>query len=273
MFSKKMVIIVAVGLLLFFNLTILTVTSKRDMSAPSGVQKVVIPVVAPFQKGVIRSIRSLKRVWEDYFYLVNVSKENRALKKELSIAKEHNNLNREIQLFNTRLREFLKFKKTITRDVVAAEVISKDSSAWFKTIIIDKGEDHGVTKGLSVVVPEGIAGQVIDVADKYAKVLLVIDTNSAVDALVQRTRARGLINGESNNSCYFKYALRKHDIREGDIIVSSGLDGVYPKGFLLGEVSGVHKQNSGIFQEVKVTPFVDFEKLEEVLVILNSEKG
>ncbi|MBU1168376.1 MAG: rod shape-determining protein MreC [Proteobacteria bacterium] len=268
MLSKKMVIVVVGIMLLFFNMTILSVTSKRGVSAPSGMEKVIIPIVAPFQKAVAHSIRFVKGVWEDYFALVNVSKENRELKIALNLSNEKKNRYREMELFNSRLREFLKFKNQTNSDVLAAEVISKDSSAWFKTIMIDKGLLDGVEKGLPVVVPEGIAGQVIDVADRYAKVLLIIDRNSAVDGLVQRTRARGVIKGESENTCLFQYALRKEDVKARDIIVSSGLDGVYPKGLLLGEVSEVVRRNSGIFQEVKVTPFVDFEKLEEVLVVL-----
>lgn len=270
MFSKKMVIIVVGILLLFFNMTILSVTSKRGLSAPTGIEKVLIPIVAPFQKAVSHSIRVVKEVWEDYFSLVHASKENRELKNALALSNEMKNRYKEIELFNSRLREFLKFKNQTNSEVLAAEVISKDSSAWFKTIMIDKGRLDGVEKGLPVVVPQGIAGQVIDVADRYSKVLLIIDRNSAVDGLVQRTRARGIVKGESDDICLFQYALRKEDVKAQDIIVSSGLDGVYPKGLLLGEVSGVVRRNSGIFQEVKITPFVDFEKLEEVLVVLTT---
>jgi rod shape-determining protein MreC len=119
-----------------------------------------------------------------------------------------------------------------------------------------------------VGVPEGVAGQVTDTSAQYAKVMLIIDRNSAVDAFVQRTRARGIIKGESTSSCVFQYALRKDEVRVGDKIVASGLDGVFPKGMPIGEVSGVVRRAAGIFQEVTVTPHVDFEKLEEVLVIL-----
>lgn len=273
MVSKKMVIIVVVILLLFFNMTILTMTSRLDMSAPGGVERVFIPLVSPFQKAVIRSIRSIKNVWHNYFYLVSVARENSELKKALSISNEKNNLYRETELFNERLRGYFKFKDKIDYSVIAAEVIAKDSSAWFKTIIIDKGTEDGVKTGMPVVVPEGIAGQVVDAAAKYSKALLIIDRNSAVDALVQRTRARGIVKGESEDGCLFKYALRKHDIVKGDIIVSSGLDGVYPKGLRLGYVADVVKKDSGIFQDIEVEPFVDFEKLEEVLIVLNPEKG
>ena len=98
--------------------------------------------------------------------------------------------------------------------------------------------------------------------------LLIIDPNSAVDALVQRTRSRGLIKGIVGGKCLFKYVLRKHEIRVGDAVISSGLDGVYPKGLHIGKISGVIRRNAGIFQEVTLTPFVDFEKLEQVLIML-----
>jgi rod shape-determining protein MreC len=151
---------------------------------------------------------------------------------------------------------------------VAAEVIAKDPSGWFKTVIIDKGSLDGLQKGLPVVLPTGIAGQVIEVSGRYAKVMLIIDRNSAVDALVQRSRARGIIKGESADQCRFEFVLRKHDVQIGDTVIASGLDGVYPKGLRIGRVSDLIQSSSDIFYEITVTPFVDYEKLEEVLVIL-----
>ena len=122
---------------------------------------------------------------------------------------------------------------------------------------------------LPVLVPQGIAGQIIDVSMHSSKVLLIIDQISSVDGLVQRTRARGIVKGGSAGRCFFVYALRKHDIKADDVIVSSGLDDVFPKGLRIGRVSNVSRNNSGIFQKVMVKPYVDFEKLEEVLVLLS----
>jgi len=113
---------------------------------------------------------------------------------------------------------------------------------------------------------------VVDVSSRYSKVMLIIDRNSSVDALVQRTRARGIIKGEASGHCLFKYVLRKDDVRAGDKIVASGLDGVFPKGLPVGDVKEVIRRTSGVFQEVRVVPYIDFEKLEEVLVILNPPK-
>ncbi len=166
----------------------------------------------------------------------------------------------------------MNFHKETDFKSFAAQVVARDPSGWFKSVIIDKGASDGVKRSMPVVVSEGIVGQVIEVSLYYSKVLLIIDQNSAVDVLCQRTRARGVLKGGAHNRCQLKYVLRKADIRVGDIVISSGLDGVYPKGLCLGRVSGLSKQNAGVFQNVQVDPFVDFDKLEEVLVLLASRE-
>ena len=268
MFSKKMAITVGIIFMIIVNFIVLSVTDSRYPSFGSG--RIAISFIAPFQEAATDSIRFAKSVWSHYFFLVSAAKENDNLKKSLNRAIEKNNRFSEIELSNPRLRSLLNFKKTMTGRVLAAEVVGQDPSPWFKTIIIDKGSVDGVKKGLPVVVPEGIAGQITDVSLHHSRVLLIIDRNSAVDALVQKTRARGIIKGESAGTCLFDYVLRKHDISIGDTVISSGLDGVFPKGLRIGQVSSVVRRNSGIFQEVTVMPDVDFEKLEEVLVLMVS---
>jgi len=191
---------------------------------------------------------------------------------QLSQAVENKNQWHETELANVRLRDLIDFQRNISERVVAAEVIGRDPSAWFKTVIIDKGEADGLTRGLPVVIAQGIVGQVIEVSKHYSKVMLIVDSNSAVDSLVQRSRARGVIKGEATDQCRLDYVLRKNDVRIGDTLVSSGLDGVYPKGLRIGYVSQVIEHDADIFHEVIITPFVDFEKLEEVLVILEVRK-
>ncbi len=246
--------------------------SGKNRYTSYGPGRIAILLVAPFQNAVTNSIRFVRDIWDHYFFLVSATEENERLKKLLSETVEKTNQCKEIALSNIRLRNLLKFQKAIPNQFLAAEVIGKDPSPWFKTVIINKGKANGIRKGLSVVIPEGIVGQIIDVSNSYSKVLLIIDQNSAVDALVRRTRARGIIKGESKDRCLFNYVLHKREISVGDTVVSSGLDGVFPKGLSIGHVSGIIKRSSGIFQDVMVTPFVDFEKLEEVLVILSPEK-
>lgn len=270
MFSKKTLLIVGAIVLIVVNMTILYISASRYRSYGFG--RVAIFFVAPLQDAVTGSIRFARGIWTHYFYLVSVAQENDNLKKKLSWVVEKNIQYNEIELSNQRLRNLLNFKETTTSQILAAEVIGVDPSSWFKAVIIDKGSIDGVERGLPVVIRQGIAGQVVNVSSRYSKVMLIIDRNSSIDALVQRTRARGIIKGEATGECLFKYVLRKNDVRVGDKIVASGLDGVFPKGLPVGDVKEVVRRNSGVFQEVRVVPYIDFEKLEEVLVILNPKK-
>jgi len=271
MFSKKTVLIVGVILLIVINIIVLSVSSRRAPSS-SAIGRAAIFFVSPFQNAVTSSINSVNNIWRHYFAIISTAKENDMLKRKLRRMTEENNKYKETELSNQRLRSFLNFQKTKASEVIAAEVIGKDPSAWYKTIIIDKGKSDGVRKGMPVVLPEGIAGQLIDVSSRYSKVLLIIDPNSSVDALVQRSRARGIVKGMSTDQCSLTYVLNKNDVMVGDMVISSGLDGVYPKGLHIGHVSKVVRQKAGIFQDVEITPDVDFEKIEEVLVILNPPK-
>lgn len=269
MFSKKMVLIVGGIVLITVNVILLSITSKSRSTLSVG--RVGLSFVAPFQEIVTRTFRFTRGVWAHYFSLVSVSQENDILKKMLNESIEKNNQWHEIELANARLRNLLNFQKAPTNRVVAAEVIGKDPARWFKTVIIDKGKAEGLQKGLPVVLPQGIVGQVIEVSSHYSKVMLIIDRNSAVDALVQRSRARGIIKGASADECRFEFVLRKHDVQIDDTVISSGLDGVYPKGLRIGRVSNLSQRKSDIFYDITVAPFVDYETLEEVLVVLRPE--
>jgi rod shape-determining protein MreC len=174
----------------------------------------------------------------------------------------------ESELARKRLQELLEVKSEVPHQLLSAQVAGLDPSGWSKTIVINRGAKDGVTKGMAVIAPGGIVGHVIKGFDWSAQVLLVIDRSSAVDALVQRTRFRGIIEGETDETCRFKYVVRKADVKIGDTVISSGLDGLFPKGLPVGTVSDIARPTSGLFQEVKVRPFVNFTKLEEVLVIL-----
>ena len=268
MFSKKTVITI---FLFFFvavsGIFLVAITGKRGYHS-------VGPGFTPsfFQDVTTGSIRFVKDIWRHHFFLIHASKENDRLRKELSQARERENRCAEIELANQRLNNLLEFKEKEETKLVAAEIIGKDPSPWHKSVIINKGNADGVGKGMPVLVPEGVTGLVMDASEHYAKVLLVIDKSSAVDALVQRTRARGIVKGDPSGECVFKYALRKDDIREGDTVVSSGLDGVFPKGIRIGEISVVDRGSSGIFQAVKIVPFADFEKMEELLVVTDIPK-
>lgn len=262
-----MIVIVGMVVLIAVNVIILSINTKQ--THPSyGLGRVAIAIVAPFQEIVTHGMRLMEGIWVYYFKLVTVAIENEQLRHQLHLAAEERNQYNESLLSNIRYRSLLAFKQHMDDPLLAAEVIGRDPSPWFKTIIVNKGQTEGVRKGCPVLVPEGIVGLVVEVTDSYSKILLIIDQNSAVDGLVQRNRSRGIIEGDPTGLCHFKYVLRNNDIGLGDTVISSGLDGVFPKGIRIGSVSQIVKLNAGIFQEIVVTPFVDFEKLEEVLIVI-----
>jgi rod shape-determining protein MreC len=271
MFSRKMVVAIGLIVAVVVNLILLIVTAKyRDSSQPPS--SFPITVVAPLQGFATHTLHTTRDIWRHYFYLISIAKENDRLKQELSYHQESQVSCSETELANHRLRELLHFRNSVPGKMIPAEVIGRDPSPWLETIMIDKGTRDSVVKGLPVVVPQGIVGQVVKTTDHDAQILMILDKNSSVDALVQRTRSRGIIRGDIKGTCSFDFVLRKEDIEIGDRVITSGFDGVYPKGLAIGRISTVIKPNSGIFQDISVLPYVDFEKLEEVFVVLPQDR-
>lgn len=243
----------------------LNVGRERDFNL---LQTIIIEGLSPLEKAIVTSKNSVIGLWNRYIYLINVRKENQTLKRMINRLKEENNRYRETVMANIRLEKLLDFKEKIPVPMVPAQVVSWDPSTWFRTIIVDKGIRDGIKRNMPVVNSDGIIGRIMQSSSHYSKVLLIIDPNSAIDSIVQRTRARGILEGTGGGDCELKYFSKNDDVREDDRIVSSGLGGIFPKGLALGEVTKVKRGNSEMFQQVKVRPSVDFAKLEEVLVIL-----
>ena len=266
MFSKKMVIIV--GLIALVTISILSLSvSSREPYPVYGPGRIAISLVAPFQKMLVGTSRFFRDIWEQYFFLISVVDENDALRRQLREARARNHRYRETQLANERLQRLLGLEEELPRQMIAARVVGKDPSPWFQTIMVDKGTDDGVQRGQPVINPEGIVGLVIDATAHYAKVMLITDPNSAVDAIIQENRARGIVKGGTSGYCVLNFVLRKHEVVEGQVVVSSGMDGVFPKGLPIGAVAVIVKEEAGIFQDVNIEPYVDFERLEEILIV------
>ena len=224
--------------------------------------------IGTIQEGLIDSARAVEEFWKGYFYLVGLRQENKELRAALDRLRGRVNSMREADLASRRLRRLLNFSADRNLPLLGAEVVSWDPEAWFKTIIIDRGSSDGVRTGMPVASDSGVVGRVVGVSPAYAKVLLMIDYNSSIDAFVQRSRVRGILAGRSEKKCVLKYVLKNDDLIRGDVMVTSGLGGVFPKGLPLGTVSRVRTTGHDVFLEVEVTPAVDFNRLEEVLVIL-----
>lgn len=251
--------------LLALSLISANLHSRENMSF---FESLVVGITSPVQKVVRGIIGGVGSVWRGYFFLFGLQEENKDMKQELQELKLQVNKYREADLANQRLRALLNFKKSIPTPLMPAELVAFDPSGWFQTILIDKGKNDGVVQDMAVVSAEGLVGKVIGVSGRHAKVLLILDGNSAVDALIQRTRARGILEGLGHNRCLLKYVQRNEDVQVGDQVITSGMGGVFPKGLLLGKVQEVIRGNSGLFQRVEVEPAVNFSRLEEVMVVV-----
>ena len=207
-------------------------------------------------------------LWQKYIYLLNTEEKGRLLVEQNKSLRQENILLREAAMANSRLRELLDFKEKSPLKLVAAEVVSVDTSLYFKTVFIDKGETDGVKKDFAVISPSGVVGKIFKTSPSSSMVMLLIDQNFALDTLIQNTRTRAVVEGLGTSKCKLKYVLASEPISQGDLVVSSGLEGVFPKGLLIGEVSLVTGHTGAIFQDIVVEPMVAFDKLEEVFVVL-----
>ncbi len=256
-------------LLVLLSLVLLTLSAgrERDLSSP---EKVALEILAPVQKVVMGAVDAVADIGRRYLFLIETAEENARLRSDLSKLRQEMVLYQEAHLANQRLRKLLGFKERTDLPLAAAEVVGLDPSGWFNTVILDKGESDGVLRGMAVVNADGVVGRIVEVGYHYSKVLLIIDRNSAVDALIQRSRARGILSGGPDGRCRLEFVLRNADVKEGDLVITSGLTGAFPKGMILGRVASLERDDDGqgMFQRVNVQPAVDFDRLEEVLVVL-----
>ena len=264
---RRYTLLIFIILLLLFALVLMSLRAKQR----EGVEffdALLMEICSPFQKASTLVIKTVQGTFQQYIFLVNLEKENRALKKKIAELQEENHRIKEMKLANERLRQLLQFREKNSPSMIGAEVIGQDPSSWFKSITIDKGERDGVKKGMAVVSPAGVIGQVLKSAPHYATVLLITDYSSAIDSIVQRTRAKAIVEGKGENRCQLKYLLRAEEVAVGDVVVTSGLGGNFPKGLMVGEIKKVDKKGHGVFQYAELVPSADMTQLEEVFVIM-----
>jgi rod shape-determining protein MreC len=229
--------------------------------------KTAVAVSAPVQSAIRWSIDTSWDAIQSYLLLWNTQENNKTL------ALENRKLLNELASFqevareNDRLRQLVDFNNPLAGRKVVARVIAQDVSPEFRLLRLNKGADQGVETGMAVVALEGVVGRVIRVGRNFSDVLSLLDGSSAIDAILQRNRVRGVIEGQGGQQLAMKYLRRTDPVEEGDIIVSSGIGGLFPKGLTIGKVTSVKKKNFGISQTVEVVPSVDFNRLEEVTII------
>jgi len=220
-----------------------------------------ITLVADNTKNYLKAIAEFKRLEE----------ENKELKEKIEITYQENATLKEKLIAYDRLKKLLELKEIFSYEMIPSLVISREPGNWFNSIIIDKGITDGVEKNMAVATHRGLVGRVVSVDSRTAKILLILDQRSAVGGMTQRSRDIGVVKGSESNYCYIEYLSNDADVKINDVVITSGLGSIFPKGIIIGKIVGIKKESHDLFQKVIVRPEVDFTKLEEVFVVKKSE--
>ncbi len=239
--------------------------------------KLVLEAVGPLEKTVAAGSSYIEGFKSEYLDILQdtlrLREENKRLIRQLQENEAILNKSREAMATNASLRKLLEFKNGLAQPVVAATIIGKDPSVWFRSVIIDQGSNSSIVKGNPVVNSDGIVGQIFTISPNYAKVLLAIAPSSAIDVLLQKSRVRGILKGTGTLTYRLEYILKTAEVEEGDHVVTAGYGGVFPTGLPVGVVSKIIKKPRGMFHEIEVTPAVDYQKLEHLMVIQQQNLG
>ncbi len=257
------------GMLLGAAVLLHVVLISAQVNTASGLpvlQVVTFGSFAEVQRGTMAVVDGVRNLWSGYVALRGVRGENDALKQELRtlqvrLQQEHAEAQR-----TGNLRQLLELRERANLDTTAAEVIAAAVSPEFRTVTIDKGTGEGVRADMAVISPAGVVGRVILPSGRASKVQLLIDRNAAAGALIERTRVQGVVEGFGDGSLRMEYVPGTADVKPGDLVVTSGIDGIYPKGFVIGTIEQVDRGTGG-YHVITVRPAVDFTRLEEVLVV------
>ena len=209
----------------------------------------------------------ISELWAGYVALQGVREENERLRKDMDLLRGQNGQLREAAAATERLKSLLQFKEQAPSVIVAAQVIGRDATNLYRSVIINKGESDGIRSDMGVVTPAGVVGRVVKTTGATAVVLLVTDPNNAIAGLIQRTRDEGIVEGTQQGLARLKYIPLLSTVRNGDRVVTSGLVGGFPRGLPLGTITGIDRAEGALFQSAELMPDVDMGRLEEVLVI------
>lgn len=262
-------------IIVFVGLLVALITYSLNLSRShqaNMLERGVNGALAPMQQQATRSGGFFGQIWHDYIALVNLKQENSRLTGEVKQLNSALAAAGEALRENERLARLLDLRKTIKEPTVAAMVIGEDVTPWFRSLTLDRGSESGIREGMPVLAADGVVGQTVKVTANSSRVLLLTDHASGIAAMIQRSRARGVVKGRGDNLCSLEFAMRGEDVQVGDQVVSSGIGGIFAKGLPIGEVTMVKKGEYGIFQTVTIRPTVSTAHLEEVLVVLRAPR-
>jgi rod shape-determining protein MreC len=259
-------VLLTAGMLLLLSLHLVsTGVHQGDLAARP--QSMFLEMLRPIDGALSRVSESAQSIVNNYRELVHVREENARLRAELAKVTSDRARLAELEVENQHLGELLELRDVLGLKAVAANVIGSDATGLSHTLILSSGSSEGLRAGMAVLSNQGVVGKIIATSPHASRVLLIDDHNSALDGFDQRSRTRGIVAGLVDDGVILKYVDRSQDLRAGDAIVTSGLDGIFPRGLLVGWIKSVHREGPGLFLSIGINPGVDFRSLEQVLVV------
>lgn len=243
---------------------------SAQINAKSGVpllESVTFGAFSQAQRGMFVLVDQVRHVWSGYLALRDVRADNDTLRRQLAEAQVEVQEQRAVADRSREFKRLLDLRDRTSLSTTAADIIASGATVDFRTVTIDKGLREGLKANMAVIAPAGIVGRLVLASARASKVQLLIDRNAAVGALVERSRAQGVVVGAGDDRLRLDYVSEVSDVAVGDMVVTSGIDGIFPKGFAIGQVSAVEK-SGGAYRRIAVEPAVDFSSLEGVLVVL-----
>jgi rod shape-determining protein MreC len=257
-------------ILAILSQALLLSSQVTTQSGHSALRALLITLFSPIQRGADAALGGVSSLWYGYVDLRGVRSENENLKEEVARLEQALWMERDVVASYRRLSSVLELAERLPQNPIVAEVVGLDASAWFQTITINRGIARGVALNAPVIASGGLVGRVISVGPDVAQVQLLTDRDCSVGALLARTRARGVVAGSgeqaSPTGLTLNYVSNLEDVVEGDWILTSGMDGIYPKGIAIGRVASV-RNGPRLFKLVTVEPAARLDRLEEVFVL------
>jgi rod shape-determining protein MreC len=262
--------------LLFATLVLLTLVSMladrralANLTRERSLGGALLEVTVPVQKVLLYPVALTRDVWTRYVALVGLREENEKLRDRVSQLEEENLQYAEAIVASGHLAEIAAMREGFDVPLHSAQVVGHDVSPWFRSVLIDRGRSHDVRSGMPVVTDRGLVGLVTATSPHASRVMLLLDRQSAVDGMIQRSRARGIVRGTGTGSLELTFMVRGDDVQPGDDVITSGVGGAHPKGIRIGKVIEVHADESRLLHTATLQPAVDFGRLEQVFVVLH----
>ena len=259
-------------ILLLLPLPLISINMEQKPFASNWVSQPLVLLSTSVQELFYGFSEGVRGTTAMYVNLINIKKQSEKVGSKNQELETRLQQLSDLEVENSRLKSLLDFKQNTKMEMRSAQVIGVDLITDHKTITINKGSQDGLKTGQAVISVQGVLGYVFRPSLHSSQVMLITDRYAVVDGIVQRTRARGIVEGKNSTACVLKYVERSEDVKAGDLVVTGGLDNIFPKGFPIAVVENVERKTFSVSLKVDLKPVADPYKAEEVFVITNANQ-